>query len=60
MCKCVLYFCHRVATQLQLTDISISFGPKGGQVAGEWRRQPKEELHDMYFSPNTSLMRNEE
>ena len=22
MCKCVLYYCHRVATQLQLTDIS--------------------------------------
>jgi hypothetical protein len=21
-CKCVLYYCHRVATQLQLTNIS--------------------------------------
>jgi hypothetical protein len=25
VCKCVLYNCHRVATQLQLTNISISY-----------------------------------
>ena len=25
VCKCVLYYCHRVATQLQLTNISISY-----------------------------------
>jgi len=24
LCKCVLYYCHRVATQLQLTNMSIS------------------------------------
>jgi len=25
VCKCVLYYCYRVSTQLQLTNISISF-----------------------------------
>jgi hypothetical protein len=24
MCKCVLYYCHRLSTQLQLTNISVS------------------------------------
>ena len=25
LCKCILYFCHRVTTQLQLTNISYIY-----------------------------------
>jgi hypothetical protein len=25
VCKCVLYYCHRVATQLQLTNIYLPY-----------------------------------
>jgi hypothetical protein len=32
VCKCVLYYCHRVETQLQLTNISISYKKKGKSV----------------------------
>jgi hypothetical protein len=27
------------------------FGPKMGEVAGDWRRLRNEELHNFYFSP---------
>jgi hypothetical protein len=28
------------------------FGPKRDEVTGEWRKLHKEELHDLYSSPN--------
>jgi len=28
------------------------FGPKRDEVTGEWRKLHKEELNDLYFSPN--------
>ena len=28
------------------------FGPKRGEVTGEWRRLHNEELNDLYCSPN--------
>ena len=28
------------------------FGPKRDKVTGEWRRLHKEELHELYYSPN--------
>ena len=28
------------------------FGPRKDEVTGEWRRLHKEELNDLYFSPN--------
>ena len=37
VCKCVLYYCHRVATQLQLTNISNS------TCAAAWRISSKYE-----------------
>jgi len=32
VCKCVLYYCHRVATQLQLTNISYHIPLHVGQA----------------------------
>jgi len=35
-CKCVLYYCHRVATQLQLTKISYHMTqPEAYHVGGQ-------------------------
>jgi hypothetical protein len=32
--------------------LRIIFGPKRGDVAGEWRKLHSEELHNLYSSPN--------
>jgi hypothetical protein len=32
-------------------------GPKKEEVAGGWRRLHNEELHNLYSSPNTSIIR---
>jgi len=32
VCKCVLYYCHQVTTQLQLTNISYIYSAKSSTV----------------------------
>jgi hypothetical protein len=32
------------------------FGPKRDEVAGGWRKQHNEELHNLYFSPSIITM----
>ena len=58
LCKCVLYYCHRVATQLQLTNMSTNRKYKGN---GE-KKQVEERIRiqnlegRMVFSIFTSIM----
>jgi hypothetical protein len=33
--------------------LKIIIGPSWYEVTGEWRKQPNEELSDLYCSPNT-------
>jgi hypothetical protein len=33
------------------------FGPKRDEVTGWWRKLHNEELHDLYSSPSTSIIR---
>jgi hypothetical protein len=37
--------------------LRIMFGPKMEEVAGEWRRLHNEELHNLYISPNISVIK---
>jgi hypothetical protein len=32
------------------------FGTRGDEVTGDWRKLHKEELHNLYFSPNIIRM----
>jgi hypothetical protein len=36
------------------------FGPRRGEVAGEWRGLNNEELTDLYSSPNMIRVKNQE
>jgi hypothetical protein len=37
--------------------LSRIFGPKGDEVTGQWRKLHNEELHDLFSSPSTSIIR---
>jgi hypothetical protein len=38
VCKCVLYYCHRVSTQLQLTNISYQITQIVKTWVGDWAK----------------------
>jgi hypothetical protein len=39
VCKCVLYYCHRLATQLQLINISYQIDKRKFKLATIWKMQ---------------------
>jgi hypothetical protein len=54
----VLYGCETWSVTLREDRVfdnrvpSRTFGPKGDEVTGEWRKLHKEELHNLYSSPD--------
>jgi hypothetical protein len=53
VCKCVLYYCHRVATQLQLTNISYHYTNKT-----DWSFNPEERANGFLRNAFTCLQQN--
>jgi hypothetical protein len=45
---------HELDTDFYVHKI---FGPKMDEVTGEWRKLHNKELHDLYSSPGTSIIR---
>ena len=51
----VLVYSPREERKLRVFEIMVLrriFGPRRDEVTGEWRRLNKEELNDLYSSPN--------
>jgi len=38
----------------------MTFGPEGDEVTGDWEKLPNEELIDLYSSPNTIRVINQQ
>jgi hypothetical protein len=53
----VLYECETWSLTLRKEHRLRVFGPKRDEVTGEWRKLHNEELHDLYSSPSTSIIR---
>jgi len=41
--------------RLKMSENRLLFGPKREEIAGDWRKLHKVELHDFRCSPNTCI-----
>jgi hypothetical protein len=48
----LVLFCHCIYSCFEIRVLRI-FRPKRDKVTGEWKKLHNEELHGLYFSPNT-------
>jgi hypothetical protein len=44
-------------SQRKKNSVVRIFGPKTGEVTGEWRKLHYEELNDLYFSPRVRVVK---